>query len=110
MKFDPLLDFYDPTLSPAARNQLLKELYELSEQLYNSTQGLIEIPRPSFVSRFCTAYQLHYVSRDLSQYLDEFYPDLDKKKELPSFHITGNIYTTGYFKSQPIENRLIDDE
>jgi len=75
MKLDLLLDFYDPSFNQTVSNKHLQEMYKLSEQIWNSTQGLVEIPRPSFISQFSKAFQLNYASGNLLPYLDSFYPD-----------------------------------
>lgn len=48
---------------------------QLSQQLLDSSQGLVEITRPPFISKFSKAFQLHYVNGDLTSYFDKFYPE-----------------------------------
>ena len=44
-------------------------MYKWLEQLWESSQGLIETPR------FSTSYQLYYMNEDLIRYLEQFYSD-----------------------------------
>lgn len=73
IKFDPLLDFYEPTANQMVLNNNLAEMLAKSDKILASLKhGLIETGISPF-SRFGKAFELIYVSGDLTQYLDELY-------------------------------------
>lgn len=73
IRFDPLLDFYDPTMTQEAINAHLKEMFEVADKAFQPY--LIEIEVPGY-SRFSKCFRLDYFdSSYYPSFLEELYSD-----------------------------------